>query len=451
VPVCQAIQHAHQKGVIHRDIKPSNVMITLYDGKPVPKVIDFGVAKAMEQRLTERTLFTQYGTMVGTLEYTSPEQAEMSALGVDTRSDIFSLGVLLYELLTGSTPLSHKRIREAAYGEVLRMIRDEEPPRPSTRLSESGAALASISAQRHMEPAKLTKLMRGELDWIVMKALEKDRNRRYDTAIGLARDVQRYLNDEPVQACPPSAMYRLRKLVRRNKGPVLAASLLLLALLGGIIGTTLGMIRATEAEAVAVNEVQQKELALTEKGAALSAAGQSERDAKEQLFLALLNEARARRFSRQMGQRTESLDALAKAAAIHPDERLRDEAIAALALPDIRRGPSLHATPAGTKGIAFDGRYQTYAQIDGQGVISIRSIPDNEEIRCIKTKTRSEGYISLSPNGQFLTALDDEHALQLWRVADGKPLLREELWPCSSWAFSPDSRQLAVGTDDRDF
>src|SRR5207244_4003269 len=157
--------------IIHRDIKPSNVMITLYDGKPVPKVIDFGVAKATEQKLTERTLFTQYGTMVGTVEYMSPEQAEMSALGADTRSDIFSLRVLWSELLRGSTPLSHKRLKEAAYGEILRMIREEEAPKLSTRLSESGEALASISAHRHMEPAKLTKLMRGELDWIVMKTL----------------------------------------------------------------------------------------------------------------------------------------------------------------------------------------------------------------------------------------------------------------------------------------
>src|SRR6202035_3736987 len=221
VPVCQAIQHAHQKGIIHRDIKPSNVMITLYDGKPVPKVIDFGVAKATEQKLTERTLFTQYGTIVGTLEYMSPEQSEMSALGADTRSDIYSLGVLLYELLTGSTPLSHKRVKEAAYAEILRMIKEEEPPRPSTRLSDSGEALASISAQRHMEPAKLTKLVRGELDWIVMKTLEKDRNRRYETASGLAADIQHYLNDEAVVACPPSALYRFRKLLRRNRATVL--------------------------------------------------------------------------------------------------------------------------------------------------------------------------------------------------------------------------------------
>src|SRR5438876_2022585 len=200
VPVCQAIQHAHQKGIIHRDIKPSNVMITLYDGKPVPKVIDFGVAKATEQKLTERTLFTQYGTMVGTLEYMSPEQAEMSALGVDTRSDIYSLGVLLYELLTGSTPLTHKRMKEAAYAEILRMIKEEEPPKPSTRLSDLSRphapreesvtrsvtpTLASISPQRKTEPAKLTKLVRGELDWIVMKTLEKDRNRQHTQSVRL--------------------------------------------------------------------------------------------------------------------------------------------------------------------------------------------------------------------------------------------------------------------------
>ena len=270
VPVCQAIQHAHQKGIIHRDIKPSNVMVTLYDGKPVPKVIDFGVAKATEQKLTERTLFTQYGTMVGTLEYMSPEQAEMSALGVDTRSDIYSLGVLLYELLTGSTPLSHKRMKEAAYAEILRMIKEEEPPKPSTRLSDSGEALASISAQRHMEPAKLTKLVRGELDWIVMKTLEKDRNRRYETANGFAADVQRYLADEPVQACPPSAGYRLRKFARRNRGPVSAAGVVLLALIGGVVGTTLGLVRAE----------QQRQIALDNEQKAVAAAD-AEKQAKE--------------------------------------------------------------------------------------------------------------------------------------------------------------------------
>src|SRR5262245_2662318 len=206
-------------------------MVTLYDGRPVPKVIDFGVAKATEQKLTERTLFTQYGTMVGTLEYMSPEQAEMSALGVDTRSDIYSMGVLLYELLTGSTPLTHKRMKEAAYAEILRMIKEEEPPRPSTRLSDSGEALPAIAANRHTEPARLTRLVRGELDWIVMKCLEKDRNRRYEAASGVAADVQRYLNDEPVQACPPSAGYRLRKFARRNKRALVTTAVVALAIL----------------------------------------------------------------------------------------------------------------------------------------------------------------------------------------------------------------------------
>ncbi len=205
-------------------------------------MIDFGVAKATEQKLTERTLFTQYGAMVGTLEYMSPEQAEMSALGVDTRSDIYSLGVLLYELLTGNTPLTHRRMKEVAYAEILRLIKEEEPQRPSTRLSDSGEALASISANRHMEPAKLTRLVKGELDWIVMKTLEKDRNRRYESASAFAVDVQRYLADEPVQACPPSAWYRFRKFARRNKaGALMGASVALglLLAIGGLVSAVL--------------------------------------------------------------------------------------------------------------------------------------------------------------------------------------------------------------------
>src|SRR5579875_861570 len=268
VPVCQAIQHAHQKGIIHRDIKPSNVLIAAYDGKPVPKVIDFGVAKATGQKLTERTLFTGFGGLVGTLEYMSPEQAEFNALDIDTRSDIYCLGVLLYELLTGSTPLPRQRIKGAAILEVLRLIREEEPPRPSTRLSATKDSLASVSAQRHMEPSALVKAVRGEVDWIVMKALEKDRTRRYDTAIGFARDIQRYLADEPVEAGPPSATYRLRKLAwKHRRGLATAAALLLLLVAGVVVSTSL-----------AVWALRAEKQALAERNHALAA----EAEAKEQ-------------------------------------------------------------------------------------------------------------------------------------------------------------------------
>jgi serine/threonine protein kinase/tetratricopeptide (TPR) repeat protein len=278
IPVCQAVQHAHQKGIIHRDLKPSNVLVTMHDTTSVVKVIDFGVAKALGQELTDKTLFTGFAQMIGTPLYMSPEQAGQSALDIDTRSDIYSLGVLLYELLTGSTPISRDRFKRAAYDEMRRIIREEEPPKPSTRLSESKDTLPSISASRNTEPAKLTKTVRGELDWIVMKCLEKDRNRRYESASGLGMDLKRYLNDEPVLAGPPSAVYRLRKFVRRNQRPVLAASLILLALIGGIIGTTWGLIRARRAEQAEAERARSEE---TAKIHALAAA-EAEKLAKEQ-------------------------------------------------------------------------------------------------------------------------------------------------------------------------
>jgi non-specific serine/threonine protein kinase/serine/threonine-protein kinase len=244
VDVCHGIQHAHHKGIIHRDIKPSNVMVTLLDGVPVVKVIDFGVAKATAQKLTERTLFTAYGQMIGTPAYMSPEQAEMSGLDIDTRSDVYSLGVLLYELLTGTTPLESKRLREAGYAEIQRIICEEDPPRPSTRLSSLGDSATVQAGNRGLEVKRLVQLLAGDLDWVVMKALEKDRNRRYETPAALAMDLLRHLYDEPVQACPPSASYRLRKFVKRHLGPVIGASLLMLALVAGTIGTSHGLVEA---------------------------------------------------------------------------------------------------------------------------------------------------------------------------------------------------------------
>jgi serine/threonine protein kinase len=304
--VCHAVQHAHQKGVIHRDIKPTNVLVAMQDGRPCPKIIDFGVAKAIgEQSLTEHTLTAGFAQMIGTPLYMSPEQAELSPLGVDTRSDIYSLGVLLYELLAGTTPFDKERLHSASYDELRRIIREEEPPRPSARLSslslrsktrrgeeragvrvsrsgepsrtssdslplegragegvsaaETAALTTTIATHRRTDPRRLIQSIRGELDWIVMKCLEKDRNRRYETANGLLRDVERFLADEPVEARPVSAAYRLRKFYRRNRLVVTAAGFVVASLLAGITGATWGLVRATKAEALAQNRFEESE------------------------------------------------------------------------------------------------------------------------------------------------------------------------------------------------
>lgn len=249
--VCHAIQHAHHKGVIHRDVKPSNVMVTLHDGMPVVKVIDFGVAKATSQSLTEKTLFTAYGQMVGTPAYMSPEQAEMSGLDIDTRSDIYSLGVLLYELLTGTTPLDMQRLRTAGFAEMQRLIREEEAPRPSNRLSSLGASATVLAGNRGTDPRQLVRLLAGDLDWIVMKALDKDRNRRYDTPGTFAEDVRRYLLREAIVARPPSALYHLRKFAQRNRAAVLTGAAIVLALVSGTAVASWQAVRATRAKQVA--------------------------------------------------------------------------------------------------------------------------------------------------------------------------------------------------------
>ena len=268
LPVCHAVQHAHQKGVIHRDLKPSNVLIARHDGRPVPKVIDFGVAKAVGPTLSERARLTEVGVLVGTLEYMAPEQAELNNLDIDTRADVYSLGVILYELLTDSPPFTSQQFRDAGFSETLRLVQQVEPPKPSTRLSSSDE-LPRIAAARRMEPRALTKLLTGELDWIVMKCLEKDRTRRYGTADALAADIRRYLADEPVSAGPPSAGYRVRKFVRRNRRALTAALAFVLLLVTAVVMLTVAL--------VAVNQERRQ------KDAALEAAGRRQQQARAAL------------------------------------------------------------------------------------------------------------------------------------------------------------------------
>jgi serine/threonine protein kinase len=248
VKVCQAVQHAHQKGIIHRDIKPSNVLVEQQDAEVVPKVIDFGVAKALGQRLTEKTLFTGSTQLIGTPAYMSPEQAEMSGLDIDTRSDIYSLGVLLYELLTGVTPIDREKLAKARPEEIRRKICEAEPAKPSTRLRALGDQLAAVAKRRRSEAAALSRLMRGDLDWIVMRCLEKDRSRRYATANGLAMDIARHLNHEPISAAAPSALYLTKKFIARHKAGLATTIVLFLLVASGTVATTLEAIRARRAE-----------------------------------------------------------------------------------------------------------------------------------------------------------------------------------------------------------
>jgi WD40 repeat protein/serine/threonine protein kinase len=511
IPVCHAIQHAHQKGIIHRDVKPSNVLVTMYDDRPVPKVIDFGIAKATDQQLTERTMFTQFGAMVGTFEYMSPEQAEMNAFGVDTRSDIYSLGVLLYELLTGTTPLEKARLREAAFNEIVRIIKEEEPPRPSIRLSRSATA-ASIAAARKTEPQQLSKLVRGDLDWIVMRCLEKQRDRRYETANGLARDIERYLADEPVEARPPSAGYRLQKFIRRNKGRVVAAGLLLLALVLGIAGTTTGMIaaqnaqRAAEAQRTiaeqsrkaAESEKNQKEQerrradamaaeALAAKKKAYTKADEAleERQrAEKQLYANQITLADREWETNDVAGAWQYLDACREdfrgwehnylytlftqnqrtlrghsgwvwSVAFSPDGKQIASGAwdGTLKLWDTATGKAIHTMqgdPNWVMGVAFspDGKRLVSGGFYS-GVLKVWDVATGRELLNVRGHRGFVNCVAFSPDGKRIASGSRDQTAKVWDSTNGKELL--SLGPYGdevmSMAFSPDGKRIAVGSD----
>lgn len=282
--ICEAVQHAHQKGIIHRDLKPSNILVAEFNGKPVPKIIDFGLAKALEvtNRLTEKTMFTEFGQALGTLKYMSPEQAGLDSLDIDTRSDIYTLGVILYELLTGTTPLDSDSFRNQAFAKILEMVREYEAPRPSRKLTTEAESLSTVTEQRRIEPRKLTQVLTGDLDWIVMKAIEKDRNRRYSTAAAFAEDIDNFLQHEPVNARPPSTAYRIKKFVNKHKGLVTTMSAITVLLIGGIIGTSTGFYQAEVAKGQAI---KQQRIAENKAEQALNA----EKEAKRQKIKADAN------------------------------------------------------------------------------------------------------------------------------------------------------------------
>jgi len=442
VPVCQAIQHAHQKGIIHRDVKPSNVMVTMYDDKPVPKVIDFGVAKAIEQRLTEKTLFTHFGALVGTFEYMSPEQAELNAFGVDTRSDIYSLGVLLYELLTGTTPLERRRLREAALDELVRLIKEEEAPRPSVRLNSSNN-LRKIAAARKTEPARLSQLVRGEIDWIVMKCLEKERSRRYDTVSALARDVERYLTDEPVEACPPSARYRLGKIVRKYRKALATAAVFAVVLVTASVLSTLLAVWAMSAEREAY---RQRVAAEEARQVAVVARGDADLERDEARILA---------YSAGMGltQRAwdednidrvhQLLDEVPREAAGRPLRGFEWYYLFRLCHSEAVRFRG-HTAAVISLALSPDGQRLASASLDR----TVR-IWDSATGKLLSSLDHPRGArsVSFSPDGQRLASGGMDKTVKIWDSTTGKELfaLQRHSGPVVCVAFSPDGQRLASG------
>jgi WD40 repeat protein/serine/threonine protein kinase len=437
VTVCQAVQHAHQKGIIHRDLKPSNVLVTLLDGLPVVKVIDFGIAKALgQERLTEKTLFTGFSHMIGTPLYMSPEQAEMSGQDTDTRTDIYALGVLVYELLTGTTPFDKDRLKEASYDEIRRIIREEEPARPSTRIGTLGQAATTVSANRQSEPRRLSQLFRGELDWIVMKALEKDRNRRYDTASSLAADVQRYLDDESVQACPPSAVYRLRKFARKNRMPLIVAAAFVLLLLAGALVSAWQAARATNAERVATRKGQE---ARTAEAKAKEEAARASRQA----YTASIRLMQPAWDSHNMLQLHQLLDETAA----FPERGFEWYYWQRLGHLELY-GLIGHWDRVNSVSWSPDG--QRLATGSHDRTAKVWEAASGRELRTLQGHTNAVWSVAWSPDGQRLATGSYDRTAKVWEVASGRDLRTLKGHTNAIWSvsWSPDGQRLATGSLD---
>ncbi len=437
VAVCQAVQHAHQKGIIHRDLKPSNVMVTEVDGRPTPKVIDFGVAKATEFDLTDQS-FGDTGAIVGTPSYMSPEQADPSSMDVDTRTDVYALGAILYELLAGSPPMEAASLKRVALLEMLRMVREVDPPKPSTKVSVADA-LPSIAACRGIEPAHLKQSLQGDLDWIVMKALEKDRTRRYETANGFAADVMRYLASEPVSAAPPSRVYRMQKFVRKHRAGVIAASLVLLALLAGVTGTTLGLFEARRQERIA------QQLATRE----AKARGEADERAEQ-----LAREDYINRVNRAYREVQDDNVALAEDLLHGCDpERRGWEWHFVERLCNLER-LVLDLGHASVNAMAYspDGRwtvvgYGTSTNFQGESTIEVRDVATGQRLKILPGTKGTVFDVAVSADGKTVAAGCSAGLVMVWDVTTGKAVWARSDPGLDSMCvtFSPDGKSLAVG------
>lgn len=442
--ICYAVQHAHQKGVIHRDLKPANILVTLVDGRPVPKVIDFGVAKALGVNLSEDSLTTRFGAVIGTLEYMAPEQAGYSGTDIDTRADIYALGVILYELLTGLRPFDAARFQRAALDEMIRVIREEQPSVPSKRLSTSDA-LPSLAAARQCEPQRLTRTLRGDLDWIAMKCLEKDRNRRYRTADQLADEVRRFLHDEPVEAGPPNQLYLLSKFVKRHRGRVLIGAALAMSLVIGLCLSLWHLRRAVTAETIA-------EAARATAVASETAARNAEQTTRHALAQAKVNEARGARRSRRVGGRTTAVAALRAARDIYRDLEaqgqvisadtwleLRSEFASAWLIPEIETEllPAVSQTKSIAHGVADFARGRILEFPGPRSSFVLRDLASGETLAECDGAIRALSYAEFSEDGNWLFTIGDFPRLEVWNLQGERPL---SVWSKDQWQVAAHCR-----------